>query len=245
MLSQRYYIGIIFNALFAGYAILIHAIFSKNLALSLDEKTTVTLPALGILVFVVSLAEALVLRLKLKSALTGDVKGKLTQNRIMIFFGPLFFRTILGLVLAVGMAKLIVPSLREKSTLNKIVLVMAGLLVLKELYVLFSSIFLLLRPKPAKLTAGKQLLCDFILLSYACIAYTVLTLPGFMFSVGTGRTAFGIGIIVMMFTLGFSSVRVAFFLEEYLTISNWKHGLFLALSICIAVYFGVASFLGR
>ena len=121
---------------------------------------------------------------------------------------------------------------------------MAGLLVLKELFVLFSSIFLLLRPKPAKLSSGKLLICDFILLSYACIAYTVLTLPGFMFSAGTGQNLFGLGIIVMMFTLGFGSVRVAYFLEEYLTISNWKQVLVLALSICLAVYFGVTSFLG-
>jgi hypothetical protein len=235
--NQRSYKGIIFNVLFSGYAILAGILFSRSFSISLEEKST--FPVLGVLVFMVSLAEALALRLKLRSALSLDTRGKITPNRVMIFFGPLFFRTLLGLALAAGMAYLMVPSIRERTTLNFIVLGMAALLVLKELFVLFSSISLLLRPKPKKLPSSKRLLCDFILLTYACITYTVLTFPGFMFSIGTSRDLSGLAIIAMMFTFGFLSVRVAYFLEEYLTLSNWKQGLALAISVLLAVYFGV------
>jgi hypothetical protein len=223
--------------LFACYAVLAGVLFSRIFSLSLEERST--FPVLGVLIFVVSLAEAPALRLKLRSVLAIETKGKLTKNRIMIFFGPLFSRTLLGLALAAGMAYLMVPSIRERTTLNIIVLVMAAFLVLKELCILFSSIFLLLRPKPKKLESGKLLLCDFILLTYACIAYTVLTFPGFMFSAGTSRNPAGLAIIIMMFAFGFLSVRIAYFLEEYLTMSNWKQGLALAVSILLAIYFGV------
>ena len=77
-----------------------------------------TSPVLGVLVFLFSLAEAPALRIKFSSVFAQDEQNKLTPNRNLIFLGPLFFRTIIGLVLAVGMANLLSPDLKQRTFSN-------------------------------------------------------------------------------------------------------------------------------
>jgi len=233
--------GISYNILFTAYIVLTKSFITKGL--TSRGEGNITSPILGILIFFISLGEAPALHIKLRRIFSRDHHTRLTPNRSLMFMGPIFFRTLIGLILAVAMAYLLSPDLKARTFSNYVVLAMAGILFLKEIYILFSTLIFLRRPQLSNVSVYIERICDIVLLSYACITYTVLTYPGFFLSQRTTASLTGLFLIGILFILGFSSIRIAYLLEEFVSIENWRQGLFLIMTFFLTVYFGITTFI--
>ncbi len=210
------YRGIIFNLLFSLYALTLGSYFAR--AFSVSMTGAATRPLLAFLLLAASLSEAFALRLKIGATLYwAGRERELPEGVHPMMLVPLFFRFLLGLFLAAAFHYLLMGPTREKTLTNYAALFLSLILMVKEMYVLFSIIFPRWTPRPRRISRSLNYLADFSILTFACLSFTVITQRGFLFVPSPSGDASNPVIMLMMFTWGLVSVRAAYVLKEFLS----------------------------
>ncbi len=206
--------GVYFNLLFILYAVFIHERIIDNLDVVMREHST--WKSMAVLLFFLSLMEGIYLPKKIRNAAFRK-EGDISPNQALVWFAaPLVFRVLIGLITAVTVFSFMSPGPGSGSPLEMISAVMALLLVVKEIAVFFRIFGVLSGGKPAPVRSWVVWSGDTIILIYSCIVYSMVTRPGFFFTVKSkGSLEMLPLIIVGLFGMLFS-LRFGFWVEEFI-----------------------------